>query len=298
MDRSRVRLGIAPIGWTNDDLPELGGGNTFEQCVSEMALAGFAGTEIGNKYPRDAAVLKKALGLRNISVCNAWFSTFFTTGRERETVDAFIRHRDFLREMGAKVIGCSEQGRSIQGVDRPIFGEKPVFTEEEWDRLARGMNRLAELAGEAGMKVSLHHHMGTGIQTPGEIDKFLRLTDSSVRLLFDTGHIYFSEGGQKAVDDLIDRHLGRIVHVHLKDVRRDVLDRVRAERMSFLDAVRAGVFTVPGDGSIAFDHVFEALTKADYEGWMVVEAEQDPAKADPLEYALKARRFISEKTGL
>ncbi|MFZ5967552.1 MAG: myo-inosose-2 dehydratase [Bacillota bacterium] len=298
LSKEKVKLGIAPIAWTNDDLPELGGENTFEQCVSEMALAGFTGSEVGNKYPKDTKVLKKAIALRGVQICNAWFSTFFTTKPEEETIAEFIKCRDFLHEMGAKVIGCSEQGHSIQGLDKPIFDEKPVFTDEEWTRLANGMNKLAALAAEKGMKVSLHHHMGTGIQTPAEVDRFMEITNDDVYLLFDTGHMYFSEGTQAAVDQVIDKYADRIVHVHLKDVRADIHKKAKEEKWSFLKGVKEGVFTVPGDGDVQFDHVFDVLAKIGYEGWMVVEAEQDPAKANPLEYAIKARKFIAEHTGL
>ncbi len=298
MDNNKVKLGIAPIAWTNDDLPDLGKENTFEQCVSEMSLSGFTGSEVGGKYPKDTKVLKKALDLRNIQICNAWFSSFFTTKPEQETIDEFVKHRDFLYEMGAKVIGCSEQGLSIQGRDKAIFDEKPIFTDDQWNKLAAGMNKLAKLAEEKGMKVSLHHHMGTGIQTPAEIDRFMEITNDDVYLLFDTGHIYFSEGSQEAVDAILDKYIDRIVHVHLKDVRPEILKKVKAEKWSFLRAVKEGVFTVPGDGVINYDHIFAKLNKTGYEGWMVVEAEQDPAKANPLEYAMKARNFIAEKTGL
>jgi len=298
LKKEAVKLGIAPIAWTNDDLPELGGENTFEQCVSEMALAGFTGCEVGNKYPKDTTVLAKALDLRGIQICNAWFSTFFTTKPGEETIEEFIKHRDFLHAMGAKVIGCSEQGHSIQGQEKAIFDEKPSFTDEEWDKLAQGMNKLAQLSAEKGMKVSMHHHMGTGIQTPAEIDKYMEITNEDVYLLFDTGHIYFSEGTQEAVDNVIEKYADRIIHVHLKDVRPEVLKRAKLEKWSFLKAVKEGAFTVPGDGIIDFDHTFEILEKIGYEGWMVVEAEQDPSIANPLEYAIKARKFIHERTGL
>lgn len=132
MKTENVKLGIAPIGWTNDDLPELGAENTFEQCVSEMALAGYTGCEVGNKYPRDVALLKHKLSVRGIEICNAWFSTFFVDGKKEQTLQDFIKHRDFLHAMGAKVIGCSEQSRSIQGQPKAIFKEKTVFTDEEW----------------------------------------------------------------------------------------------------------------------------------------------------------------------
>lgn len=296
-NKEKVKLGIAPIAWTNDDLPELGGENTFEQCVSEMALAGFTGSEVGNKYPKDPAVLKKALDLRGIQICNAWFSSFLTTKPLQETVDAFIKHRDFLHAMGAKMIGVAEQGHSIQGMaDVPVFANKPVFTEEEWEKLARGLEELARLAAEKDMLLSYHHHMGTGIQTLEEVDKLMEMTDPNlVYLLFDSGHFAFS--GENP-EEALKKHAHRVKHVHLKDVRKEVLEKVKRENLSFLQAVKEGAFTVPGDGMIDFEPLFKILQEANYEGWFVVEAEQDPAKANPLEYAMKARAYIREKTGL
>ncbi|SNR97965.1 2-keto-myo-inositol dehydratase [Anaerovirgula multivorans] len=297
LNKDKVKLGIAPIAWTNDDLPELGGENTFEQCVSEMALAGFTGSEVGNKYPKDPVELKKALDLRGIQICNAWFSSFLTTKPLQETVDEFIKHRDFLHAMGAKMIGVAEQGHSIQGMmDVPVLTQKPVFTEEEWEKLARGLEELAKLADEKGMLVSYHHHMGTGVQTLEEVDKLMEMTDPKlVHLLFDSGHFTFS--GENP-EEALRKHVNRVKHVHLKDVRKEVLDKVKAENLSFLQAVKAGAFTVPGDGMIDFEPLFKILHENNYEGWFVVEAEQDPAKANPLEYAMKARKYIAEKTGL
>ncbi|ATO35804.1 myo-inosose-2 dehydratase [Geobacillus thermodenitrificans] len=294
---NKVKLGIAPIGWTNDDMPELGGEITFEQCISEMALAGFVGCEVGNKYPRDTKVLKKALSLRGLSIASAWFSAFLTSKPFEETAEAFKAHRDFLYEMGAKVIVVSEQGNSIQGqMETPLFDKKPVFTEEEWDLLIDGLNRLGDLAAEKGMNIVYHHHMGTGIQTTEEIDRLMEETDpKKVSLLYDTGHLVFSGEDHLHV---LNKHINRIRHVHLKDVRIEVANKVREEKMSFLQAVKAGVFTVPGDGVIDFKPVFEALDAAGYEGWFVVEAEQDPAIANPFEYALKARQYIRETCGL
>lgn len=292
-----IKLGIAPIAWTNDDMPELGGENTFEQCISEMALAGFKGSEVGNKYPRDVTVLKKALSHRRLEIASAWFSTYLTTKPLEETVSAFINHRDFLHAMGASVIVVSEQGRSIQGLmDTPLFDEKPQFTEDEWQRLALGLNHLGMLAKEKDMHIVYHHHMGTGVQTTSEIDRLMEMTDPElVHLLFDTGHLVFS--GENPLY-ILKKYLPRIKHVHLKDVRRDVVEAVKAKKWSFLQAVRQGVFTVPGDGSINFEPIFEQLADSDYTGWFVVEAEQDPAVANPFEYALKARQFIREKSGL
>jgi inosose dehydratase len=292
-----VKLAIAPIGWTNDDMPELGGEITFEQCVSEMALAGFSGSELGNKYPRETKVLKKALGLRGLEIASAWFSAFLTSKPYEETTKAFTLHRDFLHEMGAKVIVVSEQGNSIQGqMETPLFEKKPVFTEEEWTLLVEGLHLLGDLAAEKGMKIVYHHHMGTGVQTAEEIDRLMIETDpDKVSLLYDTGHLVFSGEDHLHV---LEKHMDRIHHVHLKDVRIDVANEVREGKLSFLQAVKEGVFTVPGDGVIDFKPVFKKLEGSGYKGWFVVEAEQDPAKANPLEYALKARDYIRVQSGL
>lgn len=296
-DANHVHLGIAPIAWTNDDLPDLGAENTFEQCVSEMALAGFTGCEVGNKYPTDPAVLKPALELRGLQIANQWFSTLFTSEPYEVTIRNFREKLDFLSAMGAKVVGASEQGNSIQGKPIPILdNRKPIFTEEQWKVFAEGMNEMGHLAREKGITLTYHHHMGTAVQSIEETERFLEMTDPNlVFLLYDTGHFTFA-GEDPLV--AVKKFIGRIRHVHLKDVRPQVLEQVKAEKMSFLDAVRAGAFTVPGDGGIAFDPIFAVLAENNYKGWMIVEAEQDPAKANPLEYALKARRFIREKTGL
>ncbi|MFD0693709.1 myo-inosose-2 dehydratase [Paenibacillus sp. GCM10027628] len=294
--KDKIKLGIAPIAWTNDDLPELGRENSFEQCISEMALAGFAGSEVGNKYPRDPVTLQHVLAVRNLEIASAWFSSYLTTKPLQETVDAFVQHRDFLYEMGAKVIVVSEQGHSIQGLDIPLFANKPVFSDNDWQTLASGLNRLGELAKDKNMTVVYHHHMGTGVQTAVEIDKLMAMTDPDrVSLLYDTGHLVFS--GENPYE-VLETYLPRIKHVHLKDIRGEAVDKVKADQLSFLQAVREGAFTVPGDGIIDFVPIFAKLAEYEYEGWFVVEAEQDPAKANPFEYALKARRYIKEKTGL
>jgi inosose dehydratase len=296
MKESAIKLAIAPIGWTNDDLPELGGEIPFEQCVSEMALAGFSGSEVGNKYPKDPKVLNRALELRGLTICNAWFSSFLTTKPYKEVEKEFIKHRDFLYALGARVIGAAEQGHSIQGQDKPVFDAKPVFTDEEWKNLCEGLNKLGKRAAEKGMKLTYHHHMGTGVQTAPEIDRLMENTDPELLgLLYDTGHLVFS--GEDHLK-ILDKWMNRVRHVHLKDIRPAIHKKAVKEKWSFLKAVKAGVFTVPGDGSINFSPVFEKLQKAKYSGWWVVEAEQDPAKANPLEYAVKARKYIKETAGI
>ena len=297
-DKNKVKLGIAPIAWTNDDLPDLGKENTFEQCVSEMALAGFTGSEVGNKYPKDPEILKKALELRGIQICNAWFSTFLTTKPFEETEKGFRQHVAFLKEMGAKVVGVSEQGHSIQGFqDVAVFDNKYVMNDEEWKLLTEGLNKLGKISlEEYGIALTFHHHMGTVVQNADEVQRLMNETEPKyVSLLYDTGHFAYC-----GVDplEMVKTHIGRIKHVHLKDIRKDVVAKVKAEHLSFLQGVRLGTFTVPGDGYISFDEIFDVLKENNYEGYMLVEAEQDPAKANPLEYAMKARAYIKEKTGL
>lgn len=297
-DKNKVKLGIAPIAWTNDDMPDLGKENTFEQCVSEMALAGFTGSEVGNKYPKDPEVLKKALELRGVEICNQWFSSFLITKPFEEVEKEFRAQLAFLKAMGAKVIGASEQSYSVQGqLDTPIFGHKYEMNDQEWDTFCTGMNKLGKIAKEEyGIALTFHHHMGTVVQSLAEVDRMMENTDPEyVSLLFDTGH--FTYCGEDPLE-VVKKYVHRIKHVHLKDIRPEVVEQVKKENMSFLAGVRAGAFTIPGDGCINYDPIFKVLEEAGYEGYMVVEAEQDPAKANPLEYAIHARKFIAEKTGL
>ena len=291
MDNKKIKLGIAPIAWTNDDMPDLGSENTFEQCVSEMALAGFEGCEVGNKYPKDTQVLKKALDMRGLKIANQWFSSFVLTEPMEKVEKDFIAQCNFLKAMGATRIGASEQSYSIQGqMNTPVFDAKYVMNDSEWKKFADGMNRLGEIANSMGIRLVYHHHMGTVVQTAEEIDRMMDMTDpDKFALLYDTGHLAYCGQDYLAV---LNKYAKRIAHVHLKDIRPEVVEKVKKEKLSFLQGVREGAFTVPGDGCIEFTPVFDVLDKSGYEGWMIVEAEQDPAKANPFEYALKARDYI------
>ncbi len=297
LDKSKVKLGIAPIGWTNDDMPDLGKENTFEQCVSEMALAGFTGCEVGSKYPTDREILKHKLDVRGLTICNQWFSSYLISKPFEETEAAFQKQTDFLKFLGAKVIGVSEQSYGIQGkLDQPIWEGKPVMNDEQWDVLVDGLNRLGQIAKDKGMMLTFHHHMGTVVQTEEEIDRFMESVDPDlVYLLFDSGHLSFAGIDPEKV---LRKYVDRVRHVHLKDLRSDMAEKSKAEKWSFLKGVREGVFTVPGDGDVDFEPLFQILEEAGYEGYVLVEAEQDPAKANPFEYAVKARKYIAEKTGL
>ena len=297
-DKKNVFLGIAPIGWCNDDMPELGAENTFQQTISEMALAGFTGCEIGNKFPSDPQALKKALDLRGMRVASRWFSSFLLTQPYAQVEAEFSAQLDFLAAVGANRINVSEQSYSIQGqMDVPVLRDrKYVMNEGEWTRLCEGLDRLGALAVSRGFRLCYHHHMGTVVQTAAETEYLMVHTmPGRVWLCYDTGHFTFAGEDPMAV---LKKYADRVGHVHLKDMRLPVVKQARDEGWSFLQAVRNGAFTVPGDGGVQFDEVFRVLAASGYQGWLLVEAEQDPAKADPLEYAMKARTFIHEKTGL
>ncbi len=297
LNKDNIKLGIAPIGWTNDDIPELGAENTFQQCISEMALAGFTGSEVGSKYPADSHELKKALDLRGLVICNQWFSAFTASRPMAEVEKEFRDQMDFLRVVGSDVIGPSEQTRSSQGnLDIGVTAGKAELSVEEWKKMTVGFNHLGRIAKDEGFKLCFHHHMGTGVQTPEETERFLNDTDSElVYLTFDSGHFAYS--GSDPVAEL-KKFISRVGHVHLKDVRPDIREPAVREDWPFMKAVREGVFTVPGDGSVDFPSIFNILGEKEYRGWMVVEAEQDPAKANPFEYALMAREYIRKETGL
>ncbi|GLY29224.1 myo-inosose-2 dehydratase [Kineosporia sp. NBRC 101731] len=292
----RVKLGITPTLWWNDDFPDIDIGIPFGEAVSEMALAGFQGCSIGHKYPTDPAELKSALDLRGLTVSEPWVSTYFTIdGMTEQTVAAFEDRLTFLKAVGGHDIVVAEFGNTSHILPVALFANRARFDDAQWDRLCDGLNRLGRIANEAGMRLCYHHHMGTGVMTRADVDRLLAGTDPAlVNLLLDTGHLQF------AGDDPLDAvraHADRIKHVHLKDLRPPIVSRVREENLSFQQGIEDGVFTVPGDGSIDFEPILQALGDAGYEGWLVVEAEQDPAKANPLEYALKARRYLRDVLG-
>lgn len=288
-----IKLGIAPINWCNDDDPNLGKEISFEQCIDEMSMAGYVGTELGNKYPRDPSVLQKALQQRGLQLSSAWFSTFFTEETQYErTLSRFLEHLSFMKALGAKFINVCECGHAIQGSELPVLGwQKPEFNEAQWQQLFQGLHALGRIAYDYDMQIVYHYHAGTGVFLANEIDYLMENTSPElVSLLLDTGHAAFADINPL---DLIHKYGERIRYVHLKDIRSSVFDRVKKEQLGFMDAVRAGVFTVPGDGAIDFIPILTALKASNYSGWMIVEAEQDPAKAPPLEYAKKAFDYLT-----
>jgi inosose dehydratase len=288
---AKIKLGIAPIGWTNDDMPDLGGNIPFGQCIDEMSKAGFTGTEIGNKYPKDPKALKKALKEKGLVVANSWYSAFILTKPMTEVEADFRAKCAFLKAAGAKIVGASEQSYSIQGKDIALFKNKYVMNEEEWKKLTGGLNYLGKVAQEYGLSLTYHHHMGTVVQDEAEVDKFMRMTDPKyVSLLYDSGHFAYCGADYLGI---IKRYIDRIKHIHVKDIRPAVVEKVKKEGLSFLKGVRIGTFSVPGDGIIDFDPIIEVIANSDYKGWVLVEAEQDPEIYNPFIYAKKAHAYLS-----
>jgi inosose dehydratase len=296
LDPETVWLGVTPTLWVNDDFPLIDIGIPFGQIVSEMALAGFQGCSVGHKYPTDVGVLRAALELRGLRVSEPWTSTYFTIAdMEKTTLQRFRESLDFIKAMGGTEIVVAEFGQAVNPLPVAVFPDRPIFDDQQWDALIRGLEHLGEIAQSEGMRLCYHHHMGTGVMTRADVDRLMSSTDPDlVNLLLDTGHIAFAGDDPLA---LAQDHGARIKHVHLKSVRPDVIAKVRAEDLSFEDGIEAGVFTVPGDGAIDFVPILQALADHGFEGWLIVEAEQDPAKANPLEYALKAREYLRSVLG-
>jgi inosose dehydratase len=283
--------GIAPIGWRNDDIPEIGAENTLQHLLSDIVVAGFQGTEVGGFFP-EPHVLNKELRLRNLKIAGQWFSSFIIRDGVEEASKAFHKHCEYLKEVNGDVAVVSEQTHSIQGTDKNVFSKKPYFNDEEWEELCQGLNELGKIAEQYNLKLVYHHHMGTGVQTIEEIERLMENTNPKhVHLLYDTGHIYVSDGDYIT---LLNKYIDRIKHVHFKDVRKNIMGQCKKEGKSFLQSFLSGMFTVPGDGCIDFIEVYKLLDTK-YKGWIVIEAEQDPSVAHPLEYALIARKYIDEK---
>jgi len=292
-----VRIGTNPIAWSNDDLPELGGETPLETCLAEAREAGFTGIEMGNKFPREPAALAEVLGRHGLALVSGWYGAELRRRSVEEEIAAMQPHFELLKALGCKVMVFAETFGTVQGRRDVPVAERPRMSETEWPGFLDRLGLLGEWMAERGVAIAFHHHMGTVIETAEEIDRLLEGTPASVGLLLDTGHLVFA-GEDPA--QVAARWAGRVNHVHAKDVRAEVLARARRERWSFLDAVVGGVFTVPGDGMVDFEAALAPVAKAGYAGWLIVEAEQDPAKAHPLTYARKGfshLRAAAERVG-
>jgi myo-inosose-2 dehydratase len=282
-----IRIGANPIGWSNDDLLEIGGETPLEVCLAEAREAGFEGMELGNKFPREPAALKAALAPFAMACVAGWYSVELLRRSPQEEFAAARAHLDLLKAMGSTVFIVAETSNAIHGDRSRALSQRPRMAAGDWAAYGKAMTAFADLILAEGQRVVYHHHMGTIVESREDIDAFMAATGPSVHLLLDTGHATW--GGADPAD-LARRYRDRISHFHAKDVRKDVMERARREDWSFLDAIlgpgdELGVYTVPGDGMVDYRAVFRELPG--YSGWLVVEAEQDPKKANPLAYARK-----------
>ena len=283
----KARLGIAPIAWWNDDLAELSDDVSLEECLRQASVAGFTGMETGRRFPMDMAELGPILKKYGISVCGGWFSGLLLDGTIETEKERIASQMAFFKSAGAPCIVYGETARSIQGIKSAPLATKPRLTESEIAAYGSKLSDFAAWCETQGMPISYHHHMAAAIETEEELD--LLMKHSSVPLLFDAGHMAFAGGNVLRV---IDNHHTRITHVHTKDIRRTVVDGLDRNKESFLDAVVKGAFTVPGDGSLDFEAIVKSCAHYGYEGWFVVEAEQDPRVSPPLEMAIKGHKEL------
>ncbi len=288
-----IRLGANPIGWSNDDLRTLGGDTPLETCLAEAREAGFEGMELGHKFPREAAALRAALAPFGLACVSGWHSAALLERDADAELAAMRPHLELLRAMGCAVVVVAETSQAIHGdIDAPL-SRRPVLAAGRWPEFGARLTQLAEATLRDGLRLVYHHHMGTVVQDEADVHALMAHTGEAVHLLLDTGHATW--GGADPVA-LAARYRARISHVHAKDVRADVMQRAGAADWSFLRSVVEGVYTVPGDGCVDYPAVFAALPG--YAGWVVVEAEQDPARANPLQYArlgcANLRRYLAD----
>lgn len=292
------RVGANPIIWSNDDFNELAGDVPLDTILSEMRLAGFAGSELGHAYPRTSDALGGALARHQLELVSGWHSTFLAAGDQEADEASFRPHLELLQKLGARVVIVAECTRCIHGTRDAALGfdghERPRLDEAEWPRFVSGLTHLSDIAAAAGLRVVYHHHMGTVIQAEDDLHRLLSAVPS-IDLLLDPGHLAFA--GIDPVSIAL-RYAGRIGHVHLKSVRSEVAARVRAEGWSFCRAVSEGVFTIPGDGCVDFPAIFRILHAIGYQGWLVVEAEEDPVKVPALPKARIAREYVRQHAGV
>lgn len=282
-----IRIGANPIGWSNDDLQEIGGATSLETCLAEAREAGFTGMELGHKFPRQPAALRAALAPFGMDCISGWYSAELLQRDADEEMHHLWPHLDLLKAMSSTVLVFAETSNAIHGDRSKPLSQRPVMSAQDWAEFGRRITQVAERTLSEGVRLVYHHHMGTIVQSEADIDAFMAATGPAVHLLLDTGHATWGGSDPAA---LAARYRERISHVHAKDVRPHVMTQAAAEGWSFLDAVLGkgsdlGIYTVPGDGMVDYPAVFRALPG--YSGWVVVEAEQDPEKAHPLTYAKK-----------
>ena len=278
----KAKLGMSPIAWWNDDLPELSDDVSLEECLRQSRSAGFTGMEMGRRFPGDPAVMLPILKAADVTLCGGWFSGTLVDEGLAANQDRIAPMIELFKAVDAPCIVYGEVGRSIQGQREVPLARKPRLGDDEMRAYARRVTAFGEWCADQGMPLAYHHHMAAVVETEPELDAFMAASGPGIPLLLDAGHLAFAGGD---VLRAIDRHHDRIGHVHVKDIRREVVDGLDRSRQSFLDAVALGAFTVPGDGSLDFRAIVQRLADHGYEGWFVVEAEQDPRKNPPLRMA-------------
>jgi inosose dehydratase len=297
MTGGTVRIGTNPIAWTNDDMPELGGETPLETCLAEARAAGFVGIEKGGKFPNDAATMREVLGRHGLELVSGWYGGELRRRTVEQEIAAMRPHFELLKACGARVVVWAETSGTVQANRGVPVADRPVMSDAEWSLFLERIGGLSRWMADNGVRMAFHHHMGTVVEKAAEVDRLMEGTPDTVGLLLDTGHLTFA--GEDP-SEVARRWARRIVHVHAKDVRPDVMARVHRERLSFLDAVVEGVYTVPGDGCVDFETALRPVAEAGYAGWLIVEAEQDPQKAHPLTYAKKGYatlRSVAERVG-
>lgn len=290
MSKLDVKIGINPISWSNDDLPQLGGHIPLETSLSEGAEIGYVGFELGNKFPQDPVALRDKVAEYGVAVVSGWYSGNLAEGSLEDEIANVQAHLKKLVFNGCKVMVYGEVAGSVQGKQQTPLSQRPQFKNaSEWAAYAKRLEGFGAYLQTQGITLAYHHHMGAYCESPADLDTLMQLTTKNVGLLFDTGHITFAGGNALAE---LKKYIGRVVHVHCKDVREPVMHAMRAQNASFLDSVLKGVFTVPGDGMIDFAPILQTLAEHHYAGWLVVEAEQDPALAPSYEYAKKGHDYL------
>ena len=287
-----VKIGINPISWANDDLPELGGDTPLETILSEGSEIGYRGFELGNKFPKQPEALRNVLARYGVELVSGWYSGELARRSVEQEILAVGPHLQLLAQNGANVMVYGEVADSIQGKQSVPLSRRPQFAGDgQWREYAEKLDAFARHTLSHGVRLAYHHHMGAYVETAADVDRLMSLTSPDVGLLFDSGHITFAGGNAVEV---LQKHVARVCHVHCKDVRPEVAREARKQDWSFLASVLKGVFTVPGDGHIEFKSLLKVLHEHGYSGWLVVEAEQDPALAPSYQYAQMGLRHLRE----
>ena len=285
-----IKLGIAPIAWSNDDMPELGGKTSLEQCLKEASMAGFTGIESGGKFPMNSEVLIPKLNKENLKLCSGWYGAQLLKRSPKEEFELLQKQLKLFKDCKAPCMVFADVTDSVQGDPVKPLSKRPKLSKEDWKKFAQSINEISKMMLDENMPLAYHHHMGTVIETEEDVNRLMEKTKDSVKLLVDTGHMLFAQGSSIK---LVESFYERIIHVHCKDIRKDILDKSLKNDSTFRQAFLDGAFTVPGDGCIDYVPFLNALKEKNYSGWLVVEAEQDPAKANPFKYAKIGYEYLS-----